>query len=156
MSPSVRSLRTPTLESRLGNSAHGVRSAVFFYRTKAAPSLSPLHLYTEHTPTRAHMRVYAHTLCAHLLVWTSFHTIQSCSRTTHLCTYPLLSHQTRHVQACAHGCLRVHTHICTHTQDTAPRQGGQSTGPECSFLAMDFSEDLRLTSHSDCLVYSEL
>jgi len=30
VSPSVRSLRTPTLESRLGNSAHGVQSAVFF------------------------------------------------------------------------------------------------------------------------------
>ena len=153
MSPSVRSLRTPTLESRLGNSAHGVRSAVFFSRTKAAPSLSPLHLYPEHTPARAHMRVCTHTHSV-LIYWCGLHFTQyNHVPAQHTCAQipPVIPNLAR-----ARGCLRVHTHTCAHTQDTATRQGGQSSGPEYWFLAMDFSEDLRLTSHRDCLVYSEL
>ena len=116
------------------------------------------HLFHPYTCTQ-NTHLLMHTcVCRHthsvLIYWCGLHFTQyNHVPAQHTCAQipPVIPNQAR-----ARGCLRVHTHTCAHTQDTATRQGGQSSGPEYWFLAMDFSEDLRLTSHSDCLVYSEL
>ena len=104
VSPSIRSLLTPTLESRLGNSAHGVRSAVFFSRTKAAPSLSPLHLYTEHT----------HTLCSSTGADIISHNIITFPHDTPVHRSPLVIPNQARAGLCSWVPACAHTHVHTH------------------------------------------
>lgn len=64
VSPGRCSLCTPTLESRLGNCAHGVGSTVFFSRTKAAPSRSHLQLHRHKHKFTHTSHTHTHTLCS--------------------------------------------------------------------------------------------
>ena len=126
-----------------------------------SPELKQHHLFHPYTCTQNTHPLVHTCVCMHthsvLIYWCGHHSTQynhvpaqhTCAHTPSCHTKPGTCRLVL-VGAC------VCTHTYVHTQDTAPCQGGQSTGPECSFLAMDFSEDLRLTSHSDCLVYSEL
>lgn len=126
----------------------------FLQKQSSTISFTLTLVHRTHTYSCTHACVRTHTLCSSASADITSHNIITFPHNTPVHRTPLVIPDQARAGLCSWvpACARTHVH----TQDTAAHQGGQSSGTEYLFLAICFSEDLRLTSQSDCLVYSEL